>query len=103
MKLFNNKSDYYFQLKSESESVHYLDMAVEYAGYIYVLSYGVSTGIYRLDIYKPDGAWLSQTANVNAGALSLDFWRNVYTLNYEALISRGITSPSVSLWIPSVP
>ena len=103
VKLFNNKSDYYFQLKSESESIHYLDMAVEYAGYIYVLSYGVSTGIYRLDIYKPDGTWLCQTANVNAGALSLDFWRNVYTLNYEALISRGITSPSVSLWIPSVP
>jgi hypothetical protein len=40
---------------------------------------------------------------VNAGALSLDFWRNVYTLNYEALVWNGITSPSVSLWIPSVP
>jgi hypothetical protein len=103
VKLFNNKSDYYFQLKSESESVHYLDMAVEYAGYIYVLSYGVSTGIYLLDIYKPDGTWLSQTVNLNAGALGLDFWRNVYTLNYEAQVSRGITSPSVSLWIPSVP
>ena len=103
VKLFKDKSDYYFQLKSESESVDYLDMAVEYAGYIYVLSRGVSTGIYRLDIYMPDGTWLSQTANVNAGALSLDFWRNVYTLNYEVLVSRGITSPSVSLWIPSVP
>jgi hypothetical protein len=52
-------------------------MAVEYAGYVYILSYGASTGIYRLDIYTPDGTWLCQTANVNAGALTLDFWRNV--------------------------
>ena len=102
-KVFSNKTEYSFPLKTEMEGVEYLDMAVEYAGYIYILSYGTDTNVYRLDIYTPQGAWLSRTANVNAGALTIDFWRNVYTLNYEAVVCRSITHPSVSLWIPSVP
>jgi hypothetical protein len=44
--LFNNNPPHYFSLRPESESVNYLDIAVEYAGYVYVLSCGVSTGIY---------------------------------------------------------
>ena len=37
--------------------------------------------------------------------LTVDFWRNVYTLNYEPLrLPSGafpaITEPSVSFWLP---
>lgn len=103
VKLFNDKKDYWFTLKPETESVQYLDMDVEYAGYVYVLSCALTSNAYRLDIYDPKGAWLCRTENVNAGAFTIDFWRNLYALNYEAMTGAGVTSPTVSLWIPSVP
>ena len=83
----------------------YLDLAVEYTGFMYVLSYNLGTNVYRLDIYHPSQATtspISKTMNVNAGKLTVDFWRNVYTLNYEVLqSSMGQAEPSVSLWVPS--
>ena len=83
----------------------YLDLAVEYTGFLYVLSYDNGSNIYRLDIYHPDqpgAAPISTTQNVNAAKLTVDFWRNVYTLNYEVLQSpAGNAEPSVSLWVPS--
>ncbi len=91
----------------------YLDLAVEYTGYLYVLSYDKSTNplLYRLDIYHPGQtgtAPIATTENMNADKLTVDFWRNVYTLNYEVLQLPGggfpgATEPSVSLWQPSTP
>lgn len=100
--------NYHVPLKEEAYAVTYLDMAIEYTGYIYVLSYVQGTYEYRLDIYTPDGDFLTRTTGVNAARLTVDFWRNVYTLNYELLkLPNGsvpsVTEPSTSLWIPSVP
>jgi len=86
----------------------YLDLAVEYTGYLYVLSFNENTFIYRLDLYhpdQPDGNPIATTMNVNAARLTVDLWRNVYTLNYEVLqlpggAAAGLTEPSVSLWTP---
>ena len=85
----------------------YLDLAVEYTGFLYVLSLNQATRRYRMDIYHPDQtgtAPISTTFDVNAGRLAVDFWRNVYTLNFEVLQFNGavpaVTEPSVSLWTP---
>jgi hypothetical protein len=74
-----------------------------------VLSYNLSTDLYRLDIYHRDQTNtkpISTTLKVNADKLTVDFWRNVYTLNYEVLkLPNGqvpkITEPSVSQWVPA--
>ena len=94
-------------------NVHYLDIGVETKGFIYVLSYagsGSATSDYRLDIYSPDGSWLSRTPEragdpgVNGAKFAVDQWRNVYTLNYDSFLGpNNRTEPSVSTWIPSTP
>jgi hypothetical protein len=106
----SNKDQYYVPLKQESSPVTYLDMAVEYVGYIYVLSYITQQGLYqyRLNIYTPQGDWLCRTTGVNADKMTVDFWRNAYTLNYETLkypdgSLPSVTEPSVSQWMPSTP
>ncbi len=108
---FGSKKDkYYVPLKEETYPVTYLDMAVEFVGYLYVLSYITQQGIYqyRLDIYTPEGDWLCRTTGMNASKLAVDYWRNAYTLNYEKLkypdgTLPPVTEPSVSQWIPSTP
>ncbi|MEW5735360.1 MAG: hypothetical protein AB1921_10925 [Thermodesulfobacteriota bacterium] len=66
-------------LAAETYPVTYRDLAVEAAGYIYILSYitHLSQYQYRLDISPPEGEFLSRTTGVNADKLSLDFWRDV--------------------------
>jgi hypothetical protein len=90
-----------------SGDVQYLDLAVEYTGFLYVLSVNNATGQYRMDIYHPGQAGtapITTIVDVNAGRLAVDFWRNVYTLNFEVLQFNGavpaVTEPSVSLWTP---
>jgi len=104
---FNEGKDYFMPLKAETNPVMYLDMGVEFSGYIYVLSYennGTSINDYRLDIYDPKGEFLNRTVGVAAHRMVVDFWRNVYTLNYESIAGpKGRTEPSVSEWIPSTP
>jgi len=85
----------------------YLDLAVEYGGLIYVLSQ--NQGTYRLDIYQPGQtgtAPLCTTMGVKAANIAVDFWRNLYALNYEVIPVQGggtpgFTEPSISLWVPS--
>jgi len=85
----------------------YLDLAVEYGGLIYVLSH--LQGTYRLDIYQPGQAGtvpLCTTTGVNAANIAVDFWRNLYALNYEVIPVQGggtpgFTEPSISLWVPN--
>lgn len=92
------------QLKDGSDSsIVYLDIAVEGAGYIYVLSYangGRTPDDYHLDVYTPTGAWLSRTSGVAAGAIAVDLFRNVYSLNYEMIAGTPQVEPSLSQWLP---
>ena len=86
-----------------------VDISVESKGYLYVLKYleptsgQVLAGDYRLDIYNPDGSFLTQVPGLAAARLQVDLWRNVFTLNYEILQGSGRTEPSVAGWIPSTP
>ena len=86
-----------------------LDLSVESKGYLYVLKYltpssgAVMPADYRLDIYTPNGNFLTQVQGIAAARLQVDLWRNVFTLNYEIVQGSGRTEPSVAQWIPSTP
>jgi hypothetical protein len=105
------KTPYWLELTAtEAEDTQYVDLAVEFTGYLYVLSFNRRTNEYRMDLYHPsqsDTTPISTTRGVNAARLTVDFWRNVYTLNYEVLQVppglQALTEPSVSLWTPSPP
>ena len=88
----------------------YLDIAAEFSGFIYVLS--SATSVYRLDVYHRDQTGtdpISTTMGFNAAKVAVDYFRNVYSLNYEVLLVKGalpasgITEPSISQWIPTTP
>jgi hypothetical protein len=104
----NQSSPYSLQLTATPNQAgwQYLDMAIEYGGFIYVLSH--LQGTYRLDIYSPGQSGtdpISTTSGFNAAKIAVDFWRNVYALNYEVIPTvagpPGFTEPSISLWAPS--
>ncbi len=104
------KSPYFLHLPA-TEGSTYLDMAVEFTGYVYVLSRSSSPPVFRLDIYHPaqsDTLPICTTRGLNAAKLTVDFWRNVYTLNYEVLkLPSGQipprAEPSLSFWVPPPP
>lgn len=93
----------------------YLDIAAEFTGFIYVLSSSTSDQVtyqYRLDIYAADQSGtepISTTMGFNAAKVAVDYWRNVYSLNYEVLrlpnqqLPNGVTEPSISQWLPTEP
>ena len=106
---FTAQREPYFLVLTEtgSEATH-LDIAAEYSGLIYVLS--LSAGTYRLDIYDPKGATstpISTTRNFNAAKIAVDYWRNVYSLNFSILGGTGSpanpTEPQISQWIAATP
>lgn len=86
-----------------------LDISVEGKGFLYVLKYLnpvsilLSASDYRLDIYNPDGSFLTQVPGISAARLQVDLWRNLYTLTYEIVQGTARTEPSIALWIPSTP
>lgn len=90
-------------------SVVPVDISVEAKGYIYVLKYlqplsgSVTVSDYLLDIYNPDGSFLTQVAGIAAARMQVDLWRNLFTLNYEILLGSSRTEPTVAQWIPSTP
>jgi hypothetical protein len=101
---------YWIPLYTESgdpTDITYAAMSVEIKGYIYVLSYegdGYAAAQFRLDVYTPDGSHLLRQRGINAGSLTVDLWRNVFTQNFQTLLGPGNrTEPSVSEWIPSTP
>jgi hypothetical protein len=109
---FSNQPEPYFLTLSATggPGTEYLDIAVEFSGFIYVLS--SSNSVYRLDIYSPSQsgtAPFATTMNLNAAKVTVDYWRNVYSLNYEVLMLNGalppsgVTEPSISQWIPTTP
>ncbi len=84
----------------------YLDIGVDGLGYVYVLAYvesGASVSNYRLDIYTPNGDFLTRTAGVSAARLTVDTFRSVYTLNFESLAGTPRVEPSLSHWVPITP
>ncbi len=90
-------------------NVRVVDLSIEPKGYLYILKYlapvsgAVQASDYRLDIYNPDGTFLTQVAGLAAARLHVDLWRNLFTLNYEILAGSGRTEPSVATWVPSTP
>ncbi len=100
---------YFIPLKDPEGTATYLDLAVEYSGYLYVLSYtGSGPFTFHLDLYTPGGTWLARTSGINADKLAVNYWRDLFTLNYQVLkLPNGAlpprTEPSVSHWIPSTP
>jgi hypothetical protein len=107
---FKQQSDPHFLELDATAGATYLDLAIEFTGYLYVLSKDASN-VHRLDIYHPSQsttAPICTTMGVNAAKLTVDFWRRAYVLNYEVLQMPGggipaFTEPSVSLWLPPPP
>ncbi|HXR38001.1 MAG TPA: hypothetical protein VN776_02870, partial [Terracidiphilus sp.] len=94
------------QPSAPGQTLTYLSVSTEAKGYIYVLSYqqpGDEVDDFLLDIYQPDGSYLVTTAGLNAGDITVDMWRNLYSLNFESFLGPGgRTEPSISIWTPSV-
>ncbi|HXE12459.1 MAG TPA: hypothetical protein VN633_10085 [Bryobacteraceae bacterium] len=118
VRYFKKQATPYFLNFSQTgqQGTQYLDIAAEFTGFIYVLSSFTSDQTnyqYRLDIYASDQTGsdpISTTTGFNAARLAVDYWRNVYSLNYEVLKlpngnlpPSGITEPSISLWVPTTP
>jgi len=97
-------------------SLTYLDIAVDGAGQIYVLSYsndGSQPADYRIDVYTPNGAPLATNSpGTNVPHLAVDYWRSIYAANYSALLDSstgqpridpalGVAEPSLSRFDPS--
>src|SRR5215470_12940433 len=90
----------------QGTGITYLDLGVEGMGYLYVLSFvndGMTAEDYRLDIFDPQGNFLTRTTGVAAARLAVDTFRNVYTLNYEVVANAPRIEPSLSQWNPSTP
>lgn len=94
----------------------FLDLAVESKGFIYVLSYindGSQPTDYYLDLYDPTGNYLSTVPdsiktttpqNIVAGKITVDKFRNLYSLNYETIANPPAgPEPSLSHWEPTTP
>jgi hypothetical protein len=84
----------------------YLDLGVDGLGYVYALAYvgsGANVSDYRLDVYTPEGQFLTRTEGLAAARLTVDTFRSVYTLNYETLAGAPRVEPSLSHWVPSTP
>ncbi|MFS2223859.1 hypothetical protein [Pantoea sp. B65] len=99
--LFNGSV--WLSLQAAGEAT-YQDIAVAANGCIYLLLYlgaGASVTDYLLEIYQPDGAFLSRTIGVNGARLVVDSQCVVYTLNFEAISGPDKrVQPSISKWLP---
>jgi hypothetical protein len=100
---------YFFPLKQQTVT-QYLSFAVEYTGYMYVLSKAGAPGseTFTLDIYTPQGGWLTSTTGLVAARLAVNYWRDIFAENFQVLeLPDGSlparTEPSISHWIPSTP
>ncbi|AUH00206.1 hypothetical protein CWC46_10565 [Prodigiosinella confusarubida] len=99
--IFNDSA--YLPLQATSGAT-YQDIAVAPNGCIYLLLYvgdGASVTDYLLDIYQPDGSFISRTTGVNGARLVVDTQCVVYTLNFEVISGPdNRRQPSISKWLP---
>lgn len=108
--LFGNPVPYFgpgkatLELLREAVPVTYLDLEVSTDGYIFVLLYqnqGQDVSDYRLDLYDPNGNYLTGIVGVNAARMALDRRGTLFTLNYGTLAGpANRTEPSISIWLP---
>jgi hypothetical protein len=97
-------------------SATYLDVAVDGAGQIYLLSYqgdGSAVTDYRIDVYQPNGTPLATNSpGTNIPHLAVDYWRSIFAANYTPLLDSstgqpridpalGVAEPSLSRFDPS--
>ena len=107
---FKRQPQPYFFALATPPGTTYLDLAIEFTGYMYLLSRDAQFN-HRLDIYHPEqlgGSPICSTRGINAARLAVDLWRSLYTLNYEMLLLPdggvpALTEPSVSVWVPPPP
>jgi hypothetical protein len=91
----------------EDAKITYTGLALEAEGHLYVTSYegrGFEVDQFRLDIYQPTGEHLLRQRGLAMAAMTVDLWRNLFCLNFQALLGPGRrTQPSVSEYVPSTP
>lgn len=94
-----------------------LSIGVDGSSYLYVLSYtgsGSAASNYRIDVYKADGTFIVAPTGINAAAFDVDYWRNLFALNYAVVTTTdgttpytdptlGRVQPSLSIFVPSNP
>ncbi len=99
------------------DTLTYLDLAVDGAGQMYVLSYsgdGAAPSDYRVDVLTPSGQPVTTTTGVNVPRFAVDYWRSLFTGNFDALADSasgqpridpalGVAEPSVSRFDPFNP
>lgn len=97
----------FLPLAGTGDELIYLDVAAEAEGYLYVLSHkgdGRSVTDYNLDIYEPNGRFLTRTVGLNAARIAVDLWRSLYALTFEKLAGPGgRTEPTIAHWTPTPP
>lgn len=93
-----------------------LDLAAEEKGYLYVLYYrngGHMPQDYLIDIYTPEGKWLTQLPDTKkhpnqphivAGKLDVDHFRTLFAMHFESEKgNNGRREPKLTQWIPGAP
>jgi len=93
----------YFDISGLDTSAVLLDIDVESTGLIYVLHYvngGKTKDDYFVQIYSKDGKLINTNNGIAAAKMAVDHFRNIFTLNYETIVTDITEKPSVSMWIP---
>ena len=96
--------------------VTWLDLAVDGANHIYLLSnHGENSQVadYHIDVYSPTGTPIATNSpGTNIPHLAVDYWRSIYAANYSALRDAltnqphidpalGVAEPSLSRFDPT--
>jgi hypothetical protein len=114
IEVYNFVSTFPLRGPDDKSSAICLDVAVEPTGYVYVLihgGHGDQISDYTLDIYSPEGAFVSRTGS-KPGAktgfvgakIAVDIWRNLFTLDYQKTLGpHGQSEPQLSQWLPTPP
>jgi hypothetical protein len=103
---------YYAPLSSGANDT-LLSLAVDGQGWFYVLSYtgdGSQVSDYAVDVYDLHGTHVVRSPGLNAATFDVDYWRNIFALNYAPLANTdgtphvdattGVVEPSTSICIP---
>lgn len=107
---------YYLDLAKDSPLDHYSSLGVDGVGFVYVYGYtgaGTSPDQYGVSVFNAQGEVVVPfAAKVNGAAMTVDYWRNVYTQDFVPmqqvgggayLGNDGVAQPALSIWIPDTP
>ncbi|MEO8604283.1 MAG: hypothetical protein ABI629_17040 [bacterium] len=93
-------------LPTSTGGLERVDLATDALGFLFVLSYsgnGTKPADYRLEIFDPQGNFVTRTDGLVARRIAVDPFRTVFALNYASIAGAPRVEPSVSQWIPSTP